>query len=232
MAEATSGTGKASDVRPRRRGADATKSDILAASRAEFADKGFGGARVDAIAARANVNKRMLYHYFGDKDALYRAVLTEAYREIRAGEKELSLDCSEPIEAVERLVRFTFRHFLEKPWFIALLTNENLMQARYIRSIPEMRGLHSPLVDQLRTLIKRGAEKGLFRADIDPVQLYISIAALGYFYVSNSATLSVIFEIDLREHKRVAAREDHCVQMVLDHLLARPAPKEPTAKLS
>ncbi len=218
--------------RTRRRDAGATKSDILAAGRVEFADKGFGGARIDAIATRANVNKRMLYHYFGDKDALYRAVLTEAYREIRAGEKELSLDCSEPVEAVERLVRFTFRHFLEHPWFIALLTNENLMRARYIKSIPEISGLHSPLVDQLRTLIERGAEKGLFRHDIDPVQLYISIAALGYFYVSNCATLSVIFQTDLRARDRIATREDHCVQMVLDHLLARPAPKEPTTKLS
>ncbi|GGA36270.1 TetR/AcrR family transcriptional regulator [Pelagibacterium lentulum] len=218
--------------RTRRRDADATKSDILAAGRAEFADKGFGGARIDAIATRANVNKRMLYHYFGDKDALYRAVLTEAYREIRAGEKALSLDCSEPVEAVERLVRFTFRHFLENPWFIALLTNENLMRARYIKSMPEISGLHSPLVDQLRTLIERGAEKGLFRRDIDPVQLYISIAALGYFYVSNCATLSVIFQTDLRARDRIATREDHCVQMVLDHLLTRPAPKEPTAKLS
>ncbi|WP_127142982.1 TetR/AcrR family transcriptional regulator [Pelagibacterium montanilacus] len=206
--------------RTRRRDAERTKAAILAASRAEFAEHGLGGARIDAIAERAQVNKRMLYHYFGDKDALYREVLTEAYREIRAGERDLSLDRLSPTEAVERLVRFTFRHFLEKPWFIALLTNENLLRARYLKTIPEMHGLHSPLVDQLRTLVERGEVTGEFRTDVDPVQLYISIAALGYFYVSNNATLSVIFETDLGAEAMVEAREAHAVEMVLDHLRA------------
>jgi AcrR family transcriptional regulator len=191
---------------------------ILAAARAEFSDCGLEGARIDAIAARAGINKRMLYHYFGSKDALYCAVLTEAYREIRQGERALQLDQFEPVEAVGRLVRFTFRHFLECPWFIALLTNENLLKARYLRTLPEMHGLHSPLVDELRKLVRRGAESGVFRADVDPVQLYISIAALGYFYFSNNATLSVIFQADLASRSRIAAREAHAVEMVLDYL--------------
>lgn len=215
-------TSSVRSTRPRRRDAERTRAEILAAARAEFAENGTGGARIDAIAARAEVNKRMLYHYFGDKDALYRAVLTEAYREIREGEHALSLDRLEPVAAVDTLVRFTFRHFLEKPWFIALLTNENLLRARHLQTIPEMHGLHSPLVDQLRLLIARGGSSGVFRTDIDPVQLYISIAALGYFYVSNTATLSVIFDTDLRDGKMIAAREDHAVAMVLDHLMFKP----------
>ncbi|WP_309085460.1 TetR/AcrR family transcriptional regulator [Chelativorans sp.] len=198
-----------------------TRAAILAAARVEFSDRGLEGARIDAIAGRAGINKRMLYHYFGSKDALYCAVLTEAYREIREGERALKLDQVEPVEAVERLVRFTFRHFLECPWFIALLTNENLLKARYLRTLPEMHGLHSPLVDELRKLIRRGVKSGAFRADIDPVQLYISIAALGYFYVSNNATLSVIFETDLSSRAHIAAREAHAVEMVLDHLKVR-----------
>ena len=206
--------------KPVRRTRDAarTRAAILAAGRAEFAERGLEGARIDAIADRAATNKRMLYHYFGNKDALYSAVLAEAYREIREGERALQLDQYEPVEAVERLVRFTFRHFLECPWFIALLTNENLMRARYLRTLPEMHGLHSPLVGQLRKLIRRGGEAGVFRTDIDPVQLYISIAALGYFYVSNNATLSVIFETDLGDSAHIKAREAHAVEMVLDHL--------------
>ncbi|MCT7377011.1 TetR family transcriptional regulator [Chelativorans salis] len=203
---------------PRTRDPVRTRAAILAAARAEFSERGLEGARIDAIAARAATNKRMLYHYFGNKDALYCAVLEEAYREIREGERALQLDQYEPVEAVERLVRFTFRHFLECPWFIALLTNENLMKARYLRTLPEMHGLHSPLVDQLRKLIHRGGESGAFRADIDPVQLYISIAALGYFYVSNNATLSVIFDTDLASSAHIASREAHAVEMVLDHL--------------
>ncbi|WP_274423344.1 TetR/AcrR family transcriptional regulator [Chelativorans sp. YIM 93263] len=198
-----------------------TRAAILAAGRAEFAERGLEGARIDAIANRASINKRMLYHYFGGKDALYCAVLAEAYREIREGERALQLDQYEPVEAVERLVRFTFRHFLECPWFIALLTNENLLKARYLRTLPEMHGLHSPLVGQLRKLIHRGGEAGVFRPGVDPVQLYISIAALGYFYVSNNATLSVIFETDLSESQQIATREAHAVEMVLNFLKFR-----------
>ncbi|WP_336056001.1 TetR/AcrR family transcriptional regulator [Nitratireductor sp. CH_MIT9313-5] len=209
--------------KPRARVRDAarTQSSILAAARAEFAEKGLEGARIDAIADRAETNKRMLYHYFGNKDALYCAVLSEAYREIREGERALELDQYEPVEAVERLVRFTLRHFRQCPWFIAILTNENLLQARYLRTLPEMHGLHSPLVDQLRKLVQRGARTRVFRDDVDPVQLYISIAALGYFYFSNNATLSVIFEKDLAHDREVKLREDHAVEMVLDHLRIR-----------
>lgn len=205
-------------ARARPRDAARTRAAILAAARAEFTAQGFEGARIDAIARRARTNKRMLYHYFGNKEALYKTVLVEAYRQIRQGERALELDQYEPVEAVSRLVRFTFRHFLESPWFIALLTNENLLQARYIRTLPEMHGLHSPLVEQLRKLITRGSAANVFRRDIDPIQLYISIAALGYFYVSNNATLSVIFDTDLSSESRIAAREAHAVEMVLDHL--------------
>jgi AcrR family transcriptional regulator len=211
------------DSRPPVRQRDAARSQaaILTAARAEFAERGFEGARIDAIAVRAGMNKRMLYHYFGDKEALYTTVLTEAYREIRAGERELSLDRYPPVEAMARLVRFTFRHFLDNPWFVQLLTNENLLQARFLKTLPEMHGLHSPLVQELSNLIARGGKDGVFRADVDPVQLYISIAALGYFYLSNAATLSVIFDADLRAPDRVTAREDHAVEMVLRFLEAR-----------
>jgi len=204
-------------IRPRR---DAARSQaaILTAARAEFAEHGYEGARIDAIAARAGVNKRMLYHYVGDKAALYRRVLSDAYAEIRTGEKALELDRMAPDAAMERLVRFTFRHFRAHPWFIALLINENLMQGRFLRTLPEMTGLHSPLVAQLSEILARGRQAGLFRGGVDPVDLYISIAALGFFYLSNSATLSVIFDADLRDPARVARREDHVVEMVLGFL--------------
>src|SRR3546814_1220204 len=135
----------------------------------------------------------LLYHYFGNKESLYCAVLAEAYQEIRTGERALHLDSYEPEEAMDRLVRFTFRHFLEKPWFISLLTTENLHKAAFLKKLPQIKELHSPLVGQIQTLIERGSAKGVFRANADPVQLYISIAALGYFYLSNRHTLSTIF---------------------------------------
>jgi AcrR family transcriptional regulator len=195
-----------------------TKASILAAARVEFADRGFEGARVDAIADRAGANKRLLYHYFGNKEDLYRAVLLEAYTEIRAGERALSLDRYDPVEAMDRLVRFTFRHFLANPWFPRLLGTENIENARFLKTLPDIKALHSPLVGQIAEIIERGAKDGLFRRDVDPVQLYISVAALGFFYVSNTATLSVIFERDLSSVAMVQEREAHAVQMVLDFL--------------
>lgn len=218
MAEA--GLVAARAARPRN--SERTKAAILAAARAEFCERGFEGARIDAIAERAGANKRLLYHYVGNKEQLYAAVLSEAYGDIRRGERALSLDRHPPLEAMDRLVRFTFRHFLANPWFIKLLTTENLQEARVLRTLPEIRDLHSPLVGQIRTILGRGAKAGVFRGDVDPVQLYISIAALGYFYVSNMHTLSVIFDRDLGAVDMVQEREAHAVAMVLDHLRMEP----------
>ncbi|HEY4199136.1 MAG TPA: TetR/AcrR family transcriptional regulator [Devosiaceae bacterium] len=209
----------AKPVRPR--DAEKTKAAILKAARDEFCTRGFPGARVNTIADKAKANKRLLYHYFGNKEALYLAVLHEAYAEIRRGEKALSLDQYDAEEAMDRLVRFTFRHFLANPWFPQLLTTENLQNARFLKQIPDIPALHSPLVGQIRTIVGRGHATGVFRSDVDPVQLYISIAALGYFYVSNIKTLSVIFDRDLTGFSMVQEREAHAVQMVLDYLRMR-----------
>ena len=197
-----------------------TKADILRAAREEFCEQGFNGARVDRIAARAKANKRLLYHYFGNKEALYEAVLLDAYKEIREGEQKLSLSQHPPVEAMDRLVRFTFRHFLANPWFPRLLAVENLQDARFLKQIKDIPALHSPLVAVLADILKRGGEAGIFRSDVDPMQLYISIAGLGYFYVSNMKTLSVIFGRDLSDVALIQEREAQAVQMVLDYLRA------------
>ena len=212
--------GKAAAAR-RPRNSVLTKASILAAGRLEFAERGFEGARVDAIAERAGANKRLLYHYFGNKEDLYRAVLLDAYQEIRRGERALSLDQYGPVEAMDRLVRFTFRHFLANTWFPRLLGTENIENARFLKTLPDIKALHSPLVGQIEGIVARGNEAGIFRRDVDPVQLYISIAALGFFYVSNTATLSVIFERDLTSIGMVQEREAHAVEMVLDYLRTR-----------
>ena len=165
----------------------------------------------------------MLYHYFGNKEDLYRAVLLDAYQEIRRGERALSLDQYGPVEAMDRLVRFTFRHFLANPWFPRLLGTENIENARFLKTLPDIQALHSPLVGQITTIVERGADAGSFRRDVDPVQLYISIAALGFFYVSNMATLSVIFARDLSGVAMLQEREAQAVQMVLDYLRTKPS---------
>ncbi len=195
-----------------------TKARILAAATAEFARYGLGGARVDRIAARAGANKRMLYYYFRDKDNLFLAALEARYAHIRAAERALDLEHLEPREALRRLVEFTWNYFLEHPEFLTLLNSENLHKGRHVRRSRRVPQMHSTLVETLRGVLKRGERTGVFRTGVDPVQLYISIAGEGYFYLSNRYTLAQIFKRDLMSKRALAERARHNSDMILHAL--------------
>lgn len=176
-----------------RRDAGRSKRAILDAALVEFSEQGHAGARIDAIAARAGVSKPLIYNYFGDKNALYAAALREAYVQIRAGERALDLEHADPEDAIRALVGFTLEHFVSKPWFISMLNTENLRGGTTIRALRDVTEIQSPLVARLREVLERGAAVGRFRSGIDPVDLYITIASLCYFPVSNAHTLRVVF---------------------------------------
>ena len=197
-----------------------TRERILDAATAEFSWRGLGGARVDSIADAAGVNKRMLYHYFGNKEALFLAVLERAYEKIRGQEESLRLENLDPVEAMRRLVRFTFRYFVDNQYFVALLNSENLHRARHIRRSRRATSINSPLIGIIGGVLRRGRAAGVFRGGVDPLQLYISIAGVAYFYFSNIHTLSVIFARDLNAPKSLAARERHVVDVILGYLRA------------
>ena len=193
----------------------ATRARILAAAKAEFARKGLGGARVDDIAARAKANKRMLYHYFGNKEELFRITLEDAYAGIREAEAKLEIEKDDPITALKRLIRFTWGYYLENPEFITLVNSENLHKARHIKSSERMREMSRPFVGRMRTLLERGAEAGLFRKDLDPVQVNITIAAIGYYYLTNRFTGSIVFERDLMSKAALEQRLDFNIRTIL-----------------
>jgi AcrR family transcriptional regulator len=195
-----------------------TRAAILSAATQEFTANGLNGARVDAIAKRARVNKRMIYHYFGDKEGLYLAVLEATYEAIRAAELDLHLTDRDPADGMRELVRFTWAYFLAHPEFLSLLGTENLHKAAYLKRSKRIRELHSPLVGMISTLLACGEKDGVFRAGVDPVELYVTIAALGFFYLSNRHTLSTIFGRDLSAPGSIAAREKHIVDVVLNYL--------------
>ena len=205
-----------------RRDPERTKDLILRAAVAEFSAKGLGGARVDAIAKRAGANKRMLYHYFGNKRDLFLAVLEHIYDEIRRAEADLHLEKLGPLAGMRRLVEFSFDYYVDHPHFTRLLNSENLHRARHLRRSTRVQEMHSPLIALIRGLLQRGVQQGLFRAGVDPVQLYISIAGLGYFYFSNIHTLSTIFGRDLSDPRLRLVRRRHVVEVVLGFLKARP----------
>jgi AcrR family transcriptional regulator len=209
--EAASGSGQKRD--PER-----TRQRIMAAATHEFATKGLAGARIADIAARAGANKRMLYHYFGDKEALFLAVLENAYAAIRARERALDLQHLEPEAAMRRLVETTWDHYIEHPEFLTLLGTENLHRARHLKRSTRIRDMHSPFADMIRDILRRGEHAGVFRAGVDPVELYVTIAGLGWFHLSNRHTLSVIFERDLEAPAALARRRAHMVEVVLGYL--------------
>jgi AcrR family transcriptional regulator len=208
--EPESAEGRAAHRDPER-----TRAAILAAATQEFAEKGFGGARVDSIALRAGTNKRMLYHYYGDKEALYLAVLEEAYAGIRGAEATLDLEHREPEEGLRELALFTWRYFVEHPEFISLLNTENLMRARFLKGSQRIRAMHSHLMEQLSSVLQRGERKGVFARGLDPLHVYLSIASMAVFYLSNQYTLSVIFGRELGAAEQLAAWEAHVVHTVL-----------------
>jgi AcrR family transcriptional regulator len=199
----------------RTRDPEATRARILAAAKAEFARKGLGGARVDDIAARAKANKRMLYHYFGNKEDLFRITLEDAYGDFRTAEARLEIEKDDPITAIKRLVSFTWKYYLDNPEFITLVNSENLHKARHIRNSKRMREMSRPFVGRMRDLLSRGATAGLFRNDLDPVQVNITIAATGYYYLTNRFTGSIIFERDLMSEKALAQRVDFNTRTIL-----------------
>lgn len=195
-----------------------TRAAILRAATAEITAKGLNGARVDAIARRAGINKRMLYHYFGDKQGLYLAVLEHTYAAIRTAEIGLNLTELDPVAGMRKLVLFTWHYFIDHPEFLSLLATENMNRAAYLKKSKQIRSLHTPLTGMIEVLLKRGAAQKIFRAGVDPVELYISIAALGFFYMSNRHTLSTIFGKNLSAPERLARRGEHIVEMVLAFL--------------
>jgi len=219
--ERTPRTRKTSAASPRVKGSrdpERTSAAILAAAVKEFTEKGYGGARIEEIAERANVNKRMLYHYFGDKEALYLAVLECAYVAIRSAEGTLHLSSRDPLEGMRELTRFTWRYFIEHPEFLSILNTENLHKAKYLKRSARIFDLHSPFVAVIRDLLERGAAQGVFRSDANPVNVYVSIASLGAFYLSNRYTLSTIFRRDLGSPELLDAWGTHIETVILSYL--------------
>ena len=196
-----------------KRNADRTREKILRAAIGEFATHGYSGARVERIRQRARANTRMIYHYFGDKSRLYVAVLEHVIGQLRLEELRLEIDQVDQIDPVEGLLQlfdFIDQHFTAHPELMTLLSGENLLRGRFLRSSAKTPIITSPLMPLMEGLLRRGERKGLIRPGVDPLHLYVVMVALCYFHRSNAHTLSFLFRTDLlasgwqSEHKRVA----------------------------
>jgi len=212
---------KTSTPKIRVRDAEATKARILDAAKKEFARNGLGGARVDVIAERAKANKRMIYHYFSSKEVLFQTVLEDAYVAIRTAEQKLQLDHLEPKEALEKLVRFTWDYYLKNPEFLTLVNSENLHRARHLKKSEVVKVYSRRFVAMVEGILSRGVAAGVFRPGIDPVQLNLTIAAIGYYYLTNRFTGAIVFERDLMTKEAIGERLQFNIDTILRLVDAR-----------
>ena len=191
----------------RLRDAERTKADILAVATREFADRGYAGARINEIADKTSTTKRMIYYYFGGKEQLYIAVLEQAYSRIRGLEQQLDVEHLDPVEAVRELAGLTFDHHESHPDFIRLVSIENIHRAEHIARSKVLSNLANPVLDLLGAILQRGRDAGLFRDDVDALDVHQVISAFCVFRTANRHTFGAIFGRDLldpsgRDHQR------------------------------
>ncbi|MCP5372248.1 MAG: TetR family transcriptional regulator [Hyphomicrobiales bacterium] len=204
-----------------RRNPQRTRARILEAARTAFCARGVDGATMEDIARRAEVNKRMVYHYFGNKEDLYLAVLEDTYEDRRLHDSQLDLRHADPQEGMRRLIRASFDYCRRHPEYIKLLIVENINGARHLRRSTKVHNLHLQVLDDIGELLQRGSRIGLFRAHADPTQVFMTIASLCFFYHSNNATLSAILESDLAAPLASTAREAHVEEVIMGYLRPR-----------
>lgn len=191
--------------------AEATRKQLLSAARAAFSESGLEGARVDDIARRAGLNKQLVYHYFGNKEGLYTAVLEQVYGEIRERETALHLSDLPAEEAMRRLIDFSFGYLAENRDFVRLLADENAHGGRHLGSSETVSDVNMPIIQMIDETLKRGVDDGVFRRGLDPLHVYLSIAGMSFFYFANIHTLSRVFD---RTFDSEAAQDERCAHIV------------------
>ena len=204
----------------RRRDADRTRAEILDVATSEFAERGYNGARVDEIAARTSTTKRMIYYYFGGKKQLYLAVLERAYARIRAAEQAVNVDHLDPVAAIRRLTEITFDHHEAHPDFIRLVSIENVHHAEHIAELSSLVTLNTTAIDLIDGILSRGREHGVFRADVDAIDVHMTISAFCFFRVANRHSFGAIFGRDLVDPARRQHYRNMLGDMVVAHLTA------------
>jgi AcrR family transcriptional regulator len=194
------------------RDAERTRADLIKVATAVFAEQGYSGARVDEIAERTRTTKRMIYYYFGGKEQLYLAVLENAYRGIREAEQRLKVDHSDPVHAIRALAELTFDHHIAHQDFIRLVSIENIHRGEFIARLESLRTLSRPAKSLLDQILGDGRAQGVFREDVDALDIHILISAYCVFQVANRYTFGYLFDIDFSE----PGTQDHLRRMIGD----------------
>ena len=153
---------------------------------------------------------------------MYLAVLERVYAEIREAERHIDLDHLPPVEAIRRIVEFTYDYYVGHEYFVRLVVAENQAKGRHMKRSPALRTLNRPIVDMLEAVLARGQAAGVFRADADPIDVHMAIAALGMFNVTNQYTFGALFQREMGAKGDVPRRRRMVADVILSWLVAAP----------
>jgi AcrR family transcriptional regulator len=198
------------------RDAARTRAELLEVATRVFAASGFSGARVDEIAELTRTTKRMIYYYFGGKEGLYVAVLENAYVGIRKAEQKLEVGDLGPVDAIRRLAELTYDHHNDHPDFIRLVSIENIHRGEFIQRVDSLRAVANPASTLLDDLLARGRAEGVFRDDVDAIDVHLVISAYCVFQVANQHTFGYLFGRDLQAPEN----RDHLRSIIGDVVVA------------
>jgi TetR/AcrR family transcriptional regulator len=198
----------------RPRDADMTRVCLLTTAEEVFTEVGFEGARVDDIAKRAGVNKRMIYVYFGDKEGLYREVLRGAFLRITQRTPVSTIGDLSPRSALQAWIRAYFGFLAGHPGLVRLVEWEALGDGS--RSAAAIQDVAQQEIVELTGLLERGIEAGQFRRDVPPPQVLMSIHALVFGTLSRRRLWSSLWELDLSRPEVVKLVGEFVSAMVLD----------------
>lgn len=201
----------------RERNSQKSKEDILRAAEIKFAEKGIYGTRVDDIAKEANINKRMLYEYFGNKEDLYRAVLVEVYSRLSKEEMHLLSEDIDCIDAVKKIIGLYFNFLKNNPTYVNLILWENLNKGEYIEDI-NFTDIKDPAFALFGEVINRGKKEGVFRKEVDTEQAILSLLTYSFSYFSNRYTLSKLLGKRIDTDESIKKRVETVTEMFLRYL--------------
>lgn len=204
----------------REQAAQATRDNILRAATKVFARYGYEGGSVEKISKAAKSFDRMIYYYFGSKEGLFIEVLEATYQRMNDAESQLQLDVDNPVEALQEVIRFVVGYYRKNPDFVTLLNTENLHKGKHISKSMRAREYSSPAIEVIRRVLESGQTQGVFRPDILARDVYLLIAATGYFYMSNRHTLSAFLGEEMETPEALA----HWQAFVIDSVLRIVAP--------
>ncbi|HVI09415.1 MAG TPA: TetR/AcrR family transcriptional regulator [Candidatus Binatia bacterium] len=200
-----------------------SRSAILKAASREFAEHGIAGARTDAIAREARVNKALLYYYFHDKEKLYGAVLDYAFSAVRTCVFQLLESDLPPRKKLLAYAGGYFDFIASNPIYPRLIQRE-MMRAREGRSqhIDRLvKNYFEPIYKRVGELLRKGIAEGEFR-EVDPAFFVSAMVSMIVFYFSSAPVMQKIVKFDPLSPERVAQRKAAILDFISAALFTRP----------